>query len=304
MAGYIACDAGQSSTRLRLVSGSEVRDEVGPGVDTSRELAPQWAAAIGAALNAHPDLEIDTVAVGSSGQERETADALLALVRDRGIVRVILAHDSITSYLGALGLEPGCVIAAGTGTICLAVGPHTTARVDGWGHLLGDAGSAYWIGRTALEAAMRGHDGRRQITALTDMMREEFPDLEVAYVELQSAADRVTRIAAFAGRVNELAATDRVAANILDKAAAHLSEAVFAGIRRVDLHGPQPPRVAAIGGVFASPRVISRFTDFLSLQWPAFALVEPLGGGLEGAQRLLDLTSGHPLYARLSIAEA
>ena len=303
MAGYIACDAGQSSTRLRLVSGSHVYDEVAPGVQTSRELAPQWAEAILATLNAHPEQRIDTVTVGSSGQERETAHALLGELAGQGIKKVVLAHDSVTSYLGALGAGSGCVIAAGTGTICLAVGQRSIARVDGWGYLLGDAGSAYWIGRTALEAALRGHDGRRQMTALTDMMREEFPDLEVAYVDLQSDADRVTRVAAFAGKVNELAATDRVAANILDKAAAHLSEAVHAAIRRVDLHGPQPPRVAAVGGVFASPRVLSRFMDYLSLQWPAFALVEPAGGGIEGAQRLLDLTSDHPLYDKLSIAE-
>src|SRR5581483_2138299 len=35
------------------------------------------------------------------------------------------------------------------------------ACVDGWGHLLGDAGSGFWIGRRGLDAALRAHDGRR-----------------------------------------------------------------------------------------------------------------------------------------------
>ena len=55
------------------------------------------------------------------------------------------------------------------------------------------------------------------------------------------------RIASFSSVVADLSASDRVAGNILDKAAAHLSEAVQAAIRRVHLSGPQPPRVVAVG---------------------------------------------------------
>ncbi|MDT3318074.1 hypothetical protein Q9S71_14695 [Microbacterium sp. KSW4-11] len=42
----------------------------------------------------------------------------------------------------------------------LAVGDRDTARVDGWGWTMGDAGSGFWIGREALTAVMRAHDHR------------------------------------------------------------------------------------------------------------------------------------------------
>lgn len=288
---------------MRFVSDAGTVEADGPGVHTDLPLTPQWVDIITPALEAHPEFLPETVAVGSSGNERETAHGLLAALSRFGVRKVLLAHDSVTSFLGALGFGEGCVIAAGTGTICLAVGPRQTARVDGWGYMMGDAGSAYWIGRTGLEAALRGYDGRRQMTALTQAMAEVFPDLDTAYLDLQSDPNRVARVAAFAATVDKLAASDRVAGNIVDKAAAHLSEAVQAAIRRVHLNGPKPPRVAAIGGVFASSRIVNRFTDFLTLQWPSFALTEIEGVGIDGAERMLALPAHHPLFAKVSIAE-
>lgn len=297
----LALDAGQSSTRARFV-GADIADLILPPVRTSTPLPPQWASFVRAGLDA-AGTPISAVAIGSSGLGRETAADLLPLLAATGVRRVILAHDSITSYLGALGDGVGCVIAAGTGTICLAVGQQEAARVDGWGHLIGDAGSAYWIGRTAMEAAMRGYDGRRQLTGLTDLLAEQFPDLDNAYLELQADPDRVARIAAFSAQVSKLAASDRVAGTILDKAAAHLSESVQAALRRVGVGSHSAPRVAALGGVFNSDRVRRRFTDYLTLQWPTFALAEPAGEGLDGAQALLNVVPGHPLYRHLSIAD-
>ena len=300
---HLAMDGGQTGVRVRLVTPTGHTDHAFPGVLTDRPLPPQWAACVRAVLAEHPDAAPRVLAIGSSGLVDETAQEVLDLVGDLGVERVHLAHDSITSYLGALGDQPGCVIAAGTGTICLALGERSAARVDGWGHLIGDAGSAYWIGRTGMEAALRGHDGRRQMTALTDAMAAEFPDLEGAYVELQADPQRVARIASFAARVSELAATDRVASNILDKAAAHLSEAVQAGLRRVGMMTSETPRVAAIGGVFRSEQVTKRFTDYLSLQWPNFALTTPRATTLEGAAAVATLPDDHPFRAHVSVAE-
>lgn len=299
----LAVHAGQSQIHLAVTEGAEPLSESAPGVETDKALPPQWARAVNGFLAEHPELSVDTVTVGASGLGRETAHDLLSRLESDSVRRVTVAHDSVTNYLGALGSGEGCVIAANTGTVGLAVGPRDTARVDGWGHLLGDAGSAYWIGRTGLEAALRGHDGRRQMTALTRAMVDLFPDLEYAYLDLQTSPDRVARIASFATVVADLSASDRVAGNILDKAAAHLSEAVQAAIRRVHLTGPQPPRVVAVGSVFKNERVLRRFTDYLTLQWPTFALCEAQGGPIDGAAALATLDPAHPLYRQLSAAE-
>lgn len=304
--GLVAVDAGQTGIRLRFTTiGGAPADAVEverPGVHTHASLTPQWADAVLAAAGEAGRPLPPTVAVGSSGVVEPDAAGLAALLAPHGVRRVLIAHDSVTSYLGALGDEQGAVVAAGTGTICMAVGEQDVARVDGWGHLIGDAGSAFWIGRTGMEAALRGHDGRRQMTALTDALARDFPDLEGAYMELQADPHRVARIAAFSRVVDELAASDRVAAMILDKAAAHLSESVQTALRRV--HITRTPKVAALGGVFRSQHVLWRFTDHLTLQWPSFALTEPRGTGLDGAALLAELPDGHALAARIAVADA
>lgn len=300
---YLAVDAGRGGTAVRLVTPEGTHEAQRPGILPGRPLAPQWADLVHDFLAEYPDARPTAVALGSSGVVGPGAHDLASLLHHDGITTVAVAHNSVTSFLGAIGDAKGCVIAASTGAICLAVGEHEVARVDGWGNLMGDAGSAYWIGRTALEAAMRGYDGRRQLTALTGAVTAEFPSLESAYVELATDPEHVRRIAAFADLVEQLAPTDRVAANILDKAAAHLSEAVQAGIRRVGLSGPLPPHVVAIGRVFEMERVRSRFCDYLTLQWPSFALMEPKGSMLDGTAALLSLPVASPLYQLVDYAE-
>ena len=80
---------------------------------------------------------------------------------------------------------------------------------------MGDAGSGFWIGREALDAVMRAHDGRGPATALTAVVQGRWPDLEDAYVQLQSDPARVSVVAWFAETVAAHAATDEVAASHL-----------------------------------------------------------------------------------------
>ena len=239
-----------------------------------------------------------TVACGSSGLDRPNAQAVMHGLADRSVRDVALAHDSTTSYLGALGEAPGVMIASGTGVVTLAVGLREVARVDGWGWIMGDAGSAYWIGQNALEAAMRGYDGRRTATVLTDVVAADFPDLELAYLELQGDPDRVARVASYAAKVDQVAGSDPVARDILDRAAAHLAEAVGAAARRVGLGRDRPPLVCALGQTFRSTRVLEKFVQYLTMEWPSFAIHEPQGDALAGA-KLLPTVTDSPLAARV-----
>ena len=50
---------------------------------------------------------------------------------------------------------------AGTGSIVYGRNASgLAARAGGWGHMIGDEGSGYWIGREALAAVVRAADGR------------------------------------------------------------------------------------------------------------------------------------------------
>ena len=63
--------------------------------------------------------------------------------------------------VAGVGDEPGVVLIAGTGSIAYGVNHDGfAARAGGWGYVLGDEGSGYWIGRQALAAVVREADGR------------------------------------------------------------------------------------------------------------------------------------------------
>lgn len=305
----LAIDAGQTATKVRMAADGEVLDIVGPGVRTHEPLLPQLAETIRSAV-ADARFAPTDIAAGVSGLTSGEADAarLLALVADTGVRRVLLAHDSVTSFLGTLGDDRGAVVAAGTGVVTLGVGRDTVARIDGWGNIMGDAGSGYWIGREALDAVMRAYDGRGTETALTAVVRQRWDDLADAYVQLQGDPDRVRVVASLAEDVVALADRDSIAARICLAAARELALSAATALRRV---GERPAagapedavaRVSAIGGVFRSDLIRSRFELLVEGEVPGVVFEAPHGTGLDGVQALHTLAERHPLHALVSDA--
>jgi N-acetylglucosamine kinase-like BadF-type ATPase len=307
----LAIDGGQTGIRAQVHSpdrGGRPMTPAGPprefpGILTHLPLAPQLAEVIGHAARA-AGRRLHTVSAGLSGltDAEATAAELLEAVAPLGVERIHLTHDSVTSYLGALGDARGAVIAAGTGVVTLAVGAHEVARVDGWGYIMGDAGSGYWLGRSVLDAVMRAHDGRGPATALTDVVRGEFPDLEHAYVQLQRDPARISRTASFAAHAAALAATDAVAAALCDAAADELALSVATGLRRVGEDAAQAPAVCFLGGVLRGEHVRARLTARLLEPWPGLEVREPLANGLAGAALLPTLGPGSPLAHQVATA--
>lgn len=298
----LAIDAGQTGIKVRLaVPGAEPVETLFDGVLTDRPVLPQLAAVIRAAAPAHP---LDAITAGVSGLTSGEYDAaaLRALIADLGPGRVLLTHDSVSSFLGTLGDAHGAVVASGTGVVTLAVGPQGVARVDGWGYLMGDAGSGFWVGREALAAVMRAHDGRGPATALTPIVQERWPDLEDAYVHLQSDEARVSVVASFARHVAELADTDEVAASICAAAAHELALSVITSLRRTGAGANGDPLVSAIGGVLRSPRIRAGFEESVRAVFPEVRFEAPHGTGLDGAQELAALAEDHPLRELISAA--
>jgi len=302
MSAVLAIDAGQTGIKVR--AGGQ--DLVFPGIDTHEELLPQLAAVVRAAFE-RTGADASVVTAGVSGLTTREADAaaLLARIGEPRVREVILAHDSTTSFLGALGDTRGAVVAAGTGVVTLAVGASQTARVDGWGYLMGDAGSGYWIGREALDAVMREFDGRGPATALRAVAEERWPDLTQAYIDLQGDHERVRVIASFAEQVARLAAAgDAVSQHITVRAGGELAHSVETALRRVRTDDAERFSVCAIGGVFRSSQLREAFASHLAASEFEVALVEPRGQGIDGAVALASLGPRHPLSPAVWSARA
>ena len=101
--------------------------------------------------------EVGALVVASRGiwtprERRALADRFARLA-----TRVEVLSDAQAALLGALGETPGILILSGTGSIVIGRDADGRwARAGGLGPLLGDEGSAFWIGRAWLRATTHG----------------------------------------------------------------------------------------------------------------------------------------------------
>jgi len=176
------------------------------------------------------------------------------------------------------------------------------ARVDGWGNLIGDAGSAYWIGRAGLEAAMRSYDGRIPSSKLETLL-ESFSHPEETYIELQTNDNRVSVIASFARAVIELAETDPTAREIVEQAGAELARSAVTAARRVGLLEQDAPRFSWAGNVIKSELLKNSFMKLVSCEVQNASFQEPIAEPIDGVVLLPNLPEDSPLRAVVHTAE-
>ena len=291
----LAVDGGQSSTRVAVVRGGRPGPVgVGPGAPApSRPDGPQRIAEA-IAQGCH-DLGVDPrglpLAAGLTGlaeaaqQSEAVAGALRAHLE---VDRVRLAGDLVTAHLGALGGEPGAVVAAGTGAVALAVARHgASARVDGWGFLVGDDGSGFAVGRAGLRAALWSLDGRGEATDLTARAEQRYGALEGLPARLHAERDPAGAVAAFARDVGGAATQgDAQAAAILRAAATELARSVTTAVQRAP-SAEEHPVVVGTGGLFAiGPALTEPFTHEVAARLPGAEVREPVGAPLDGARLL------------------
>lgn len=168
----------------------------------------------------------------------------------------IITSDAHIALVGAMGEEFGVILIAGTGSIAFGIGlDGRCARADGWGYLLGDEGSGYWIAVEALRAVMRAFDQRGPSTSLTELILKGL-DLSRAEDLVEWVYYRkpsIDTIARLSSKVFDAAASgDKIALNILRRAGAKLAQAAVSVVRNLDLVDKEFP-FAVTGGLFNTP---------------------------------------------------
>jgi N-acetylglucosamine kinase-like BadF-type ATPase len=201
------------------------------------------------------DIRPAAICLGIAGVDRpQDAQAVRDIMRRIGFkTRTLVVNDAFVALVAGAGDAPGVALIAGTGSIAYGRnGDGRAARAGGWGYLLGDEGSGFWIGRTALAAIVRQADGRGPATLLTDLVLRHLnlataDDLvyEIYYHDVQRHT-----IATLATLVQQARDNgDAVAAEILNRASTELMVAASSVISRLGMRGDAFPLVLA-GGIF------------------------------------------------------
>ncbi|GAA2499986.1 N-acetylglucosamine kinase [Terrabacter carboxydivorans] len=232
----------------------------------------------------------------------DRAEVLRTVAEGLGARRTVVVSDAVAGLVGATGhIGPGAVVAAGTGAVAFGTDfDRQWRRVDGWGHVLGDAGSAAALGMAGLRAALRAHDGLPDgstalLSAAVDLLGP--PDLWPRLV--MTTADAPERLAGVAPLVTAAAGTDPVAAALCERAGTDLADSL---LRAAD--GLDHPRLAATGGLLAAAPVAEALDRRLALagarRSPARGTA--LDGALHLARQLRDTGAipEHPAYLLVS----
>lgn len=270
---FLGVDGGGTKTAYALIDADgHIRGRhVGPSVS---HLAEGFARAtelliggIGATLAkaacAPANVIFAFVGLPSYGEDSATTsgmDAMPASLLDMSRYRC--GNDMVCSWAGSLGCKDGISVIAGTGSVAYGQYAGRSARAGGWGEIIGDEGSAYWIAREGLNLFSRMSDGRTPRGPLYELVRARLGislDLDLcARIYGESGGVRSV-FAQFAVLVHEAAqAGDAQAAAIFDRAARELVDCVVAVRRLLAMPDRIVTPVSHSGGVFNGAALASR----------------------------------------------
>ncbi|MEX2156412.1 MAG: BadF/BadG/BcrA/BcrD ATPase family protein [Gemmatimonadales bacterium] len=206
-----------------------------------------------AAAQAGVSLPAAVALVGAAGAGRAPErEALAAAILAAGVAeRVDVRGDVELALAVAFGDGAGIMVSAGTGSIAYARTPDGNLhRAGGHGWQLGDEGGGYWLGRRALAAAARAHDGREESSTLLERLLvalglQTFDDL-IRW----TATATPGQVAALAPHVlNAAREGEAVAQRAILDAAAELAQLVRILIRHFS--GTEAVPVATAGGLLS-----------------------------------------------------
>jgi N-acetylglucosamine kinase-like BadF-type ATPase len=253
----LGVDGGATKTLAAVLDMQEMTLHLGHGGPSNEDAVGAHAAvsellkAAGEALQ-HAGIEPQDLGAAVLAIAGTDTESVARSVRSQDREAWIVVNDVVGAWATATGAGPGVAAIAGTGSNVFGVageGSDTRSwRVGGWGHLLGDEGSGYWLGVQSIKAALRDRERSGPETALSEAAIEFFdaPSVEAVASLVYSKPLTKGEIAAFAIETAKLAEQgDEVACELYQRGAQELGEQIVAVIRRIGLDGDSS---AAAGG--------------------------------------------------------
>lgn len=296
-AGLLAVDSGGSGTRVRHSSLDRVV-ELPPVSWAAGDVPARLAATVASAWVTLGGPITDRVAVGvaaTPGSDTEVARLATPVAEAVGAGEVVVANDAFTGHLAALGGGWGVSLVVGTGVACAGTAAAPGAGlvvVDGYGPLIGDLGSAYWIGRTALRAVLDDDLDGLPPSELTRIVLERCGPLSTLPSRVHASTNAVTDIARLAPVVAFLADQEPRAREVLEQAARHLTTTVERAVRLVAAASPgDDPVPVAMGGkaLSAGSWLAQRVADLVAVGPHPVAVRPASGQPLDGVAMLASL---------------
>jgi N-acetylglucosamine kinase-like BadF-type ATPase len=231
------------------------------------------------------------ICLGIAGVDRaEDARVIRGIMRRIGHkAPALVVNDALVALEAGAGPGPGIVLISGTGSICYGRNDGgQAARAGGWGPVLADEGSGWWVGQRAVQAVMRQFDGRGPATSLTTRVLGHFgiTDPQELVHEIYYREQRRKLVASLGGEIEAAAVDgDVVARQIVTEAGTELVTAVRSVAERLEMRGVQFPLILA-GSIFrVMPSLLADVTTRVAEVAPrseaSLLTVEPAMGAVQ-----------------------
>jgi glucosamine kinase len=284
----LGIDIGGTATRALIVDAAGRRQGAGRSAGANPTAHPPavWSRALSEALGqaldeSGPGAEVRSVVVGVAGDralaEGDAAATFESIIRGRvgGGCPIRITGDVVVAFASGTPAADGTVLVAGTGAAAAAIKDRApVSEIDGYGWLLGDAGSGFWIGRQAVRAVLADLDGRGPETGLRPLVTDALlgrgfaePSARRMCLEIVNAAHArppvdLSRLAPLVSRC--AGAGDQAALLIARTAVGHLVASVLA-VRPASAATP----LVVTGGVAAGDHLVAGLLrERLEGRWP------------------------------------
>ena len=210
--------------------------------------------------------QLDHLYAGLAGAGRPAdREAIHSIITRQNLARTVTVDtDAAAALSGAFAGGPGIIVISGTGAICFGKSSSDVVyRCGGWGYLLGDEGSGYYIGQQAIMAALKDLDGRGMATSLRAMIEQKYSLSSIDLIISQIYSGKIDRseIAGLTPAVfAEYEKGDNASQIIIETAGCEIGKIVAAVSRRMGLAGEQA-QVALIGSVFKQRHILLPFME-------------------------------------------
>lgn len=168
----LAVDLGQSGTRIRWTDGHYETSRAKRATESPLEVLRDVFDEMPDIRDVHSDLVAFSL-TGIYGRvpDPESYGALAA--EYFGASDVAIIDDGLAGLIGALGTEDGVALSVGSGVVAVAGRQGKFSHADGLGHVFGDLGGGFWLGKHGLERALATRQGREEDGELLAYLHDE-----------------------------------------------------------------------------------------------------------------------------------
>lgn len=270
----VGADVGGTSTRVAV---ADLTGRVlslargGPGNPTSVGFDGSTEQVRTVAEEALAELDGDVVATvvglaGITGAPGVQEDYLRRALPPRAQVAPLLISDLAVAYAAGTPERRGYVVIAGTGSAAGALdGPELIERRDGWGWLLGDSGSGFWLGREAVRMTLATFQANQEPGPLAQAVIEATGARTHSDLVSHCYAHPPTKLAALATLVPQTFDLDPISRDIAERAVTLLCDEL------ATLHPLAKAQIVLGGSVLTAPGPIGEImiTRLSGLGYPA-----------------------------------